>query len=191
VSAGRPTIVLQTLDSQSGVDPLSVTIGYRRILVGAASYDPLTGIAVIPLPLTAPLLKPGTASIRMVSSDFEEAKNIETVGTSIMPNTRTASATLHVVAGTAVDWLVPAAGACLAKQQRLVVAASSTRQVREVRFSIDGKQAAVVRKGVAGLWGTTVGTAALRHGRHALVAVAVDRTGRSASERRIVSTCRK
>jgi minor extracellular serine protease Vpr len=191
VSAGRPTIVLQTLDSQSGVDPLSVTIGYRGILVGAASYDPVTGIAVIPLPSTAPLLKPGTARLRMVSSDFQEAKNIDTVGPSIMPNTRTASTELHVVAGTAVDWLVPAAGACLAKSQRLVVAAGSTRRVTAVRFIVDGKQKAVVHRSVAGLWGTSLSTTALRHGPHTLEAVAVDATGRSTSERRIVSVCRK
>ncbi len=168
VSAGRPTIVLQTFDSQSGVDPLSVTIGYRGVLVGATSYDPLTGIAVIPLPSTAPLLEPGTARLRMVSSDFQEAKNIDTVGPSIMPNTRTASTELHVVAGTAVDWLVPAAGACLAKSQRLVVAASSTRRITAVRFTVDGKQKAVVRRPVAGLWGSTLVTTALRHGRHTL-----------------------
>jgi len=191
VASGRPTIVLQTLDSQSGVDPLSVTIGYRGVLVGATSYDPLTGIAVIPLPSTAPPLAPGTAQLRMVSSDFQEAKNIDTVGPSIMPNTRTASTKLHVVAGTAVDWLVPAAGACLAKSQRLLVAASSNRRVTSVRFTVDGKQKAVVHRAAAGLWGTHVATTALQHGRHTLEAVAVDSSGRSVSERRIVSACRK
>ncbi|HVP74870.1 MAG TPA: S8 family serine peptidase [Gaiellaceae bacterium] len=190
VAAGRPTIVLQTFDSQSGVDPFSVTIGYRGALIGATSYDPVTGVAVIPLPETAPLLEPGTAPLRMLSSDFQEAKNIDTTGPAIMPNTRTASTRLDVVAGTAVDWLVPAAGACLAKSQRLLVAASSTRRVTTVRFTMDGKQKAIVRRPAAGLWGTTLNTAALPRGRHTLEAVAVDASGRSVSERRIVKVCR-
>ena len=190
VAAGRPTIVLRTLDSQSGVDPLSVTIGYRGVLVGATSYDPLTGIAVIPLPSTAPALEPGAVRLRMVSSDFQEAKNIDTQGPQIMPNTRTASTELHVVAGTAVDWLVPAAGACLATGQRLLVAAGSTRRITAVRFTVDGKLKAVVHRPTAGLWGTKLGTTTLRRGRHTLEAVAVDTSGRSVSERRIVSVCR-
>ena len=191
VAGGRPTIVLQTSDSQSGVDPLSVTIGYRGVLVGAISYDPVTGIAVLPLPSTAPLLKPGTARLGMVSSDFQEAKNIDTVGPSIMPNTRTVSTKLHVVAGTAVDWILPAAGGCLAKSQPLVVAASSTRHLTAVRFIVDGKQKAVVRKSAAGLWGTTLSTTALPDGKHTLAAIAVEAGGRSVAEQRIVSVCRK
>src|SRR5262249_49792369 len=35
VSAGRPTIVVRTTDLQSGVDPLSLVLGYGRVLVGA------------------------------------------------------------------------------------------------------------------------------------------------------------
>ena len=81
VAGGRPTIVLQTFDSQSGVDPLSLTIGYHGVLIGATSYDPVTGIAVFPLPASVPPLKAGTARLRMVSSDFQEAKNVDTVGT--------------------------------------------------------------------------------------------------------------
>ncbi len=60
-----------------------------------------------------------------------------------------------------------------------------------MRFTVDGKQKAVVGRAAAGLWGTTLGTAALPHGRHTLTAVAVDTSGRSVSERRIVSVCRK
>ena len=59
VAAGRPTIVVRSLDTQSGVDPLSLTIGYKGVLVGAASYDPISGIAVFPLPTSAPTLKTG------------------------------------------------------------------------------------------------------------------------------------
>jgi len=189
VSGGHPTIVLETRDAQSGVDPLSLTIGYRGILVGATTYDPDTGLAVIPLPANAPALEPATVRLSLVSSDYQEAKNVDTVGTAIMPNTRTASVRLHVVAGTAVDWLLPASGACVAKQQRLAVAASSTRGVKQVRFTIDGKRATVVRNGETGLWETTLSTAGLRRGKHTIEAVALDGAGRTTSARRIVKLC--
>jgi hypothetical protein len=189
VAAGRPTIVVRTLDSQSGVDPISLTVGYKGILVGATSYDPLSGVAVFPLPTTAPALSPGAVTFRFVSSDFQEAKNIDTVGPSIMPNTRFAHASLHVVSGTAVDWITPA-GACLEqKQQRLVVAASSTHHVSRVRFTLDGRQVAVVAHGSSGLWAATIQTSKLAKGRHTLVAVARDDKGGTASARRMVRLC--
>jgi hypothetical protein len=191
VAAGRPTIVLQTLDSQSGVDPISLTVGYKGILVGATSYDPLSGIAVFELPATAPQLVSGDVAFRIVSSDFQEAKNIDTVGPSIMPNTRFAHASVRVVSGTAVDWIAPT-GICLAqRQQRLVVAASSTRRVSRVRFTLDGRQVAVVRHGSSGLWAATIQTAKLAKGRHTLRAVATDTKGVTASARRMVRACPK
>jgi minor extracellular serine protease Vpr len=190
VSGGHPTIVLESHDSQSGVDPLSLTIGYHGILIGATTYDPVTGLAVFPLPASTPALRPGRMRLSLVSSDYQEAKNVDTVGTSIMPNTRTASSRLRVVAGTAVDWLLPTGAACLAKRQQLVVAASSARGIERVLFAIDGKRAAVVRKGASGLWRATVSTARLARGRHTIQATAVDRAGRSASTQRIVRLCR-
>jgi minor extracellular serine protease Vpr len=185
VSTGRPILFLQTRDAQSGVDPLSITIGLRGALVGAAAFDPVTGIAVVPLSNSSQPLQPGTTSLRLSSSDFQEAKNVDTAGTSIMPNTRTISVRLQVVRGPAVDWLLPAPQACLSG--RLEVAASGTRVVR---FEVDGKRVAVVRRGSQGIWSATVRTSTLAHGRHVLTAVAVDAHGRSASARRIVRVCR-
>jgi minor extracellular serine protease Vpr len=191
VAAGRPTIVLRSLDSQSGVDPISLTVGYHGILVGAASYDPVTGVAVFPLPATAPALEGGAVKLRFVSSDFQEAKNIDTVGPSIMPNTRFAQASVTVVAGTAVDWIAPVANACLEQKQRLVVAASSTRHVSLVRFTLDGRRVAVVRHASSGLWSANVPASKLAEGRHTLRAVASDNKGAMASARRIVRVCHK
>ena len=191
VAAGRPTIVLRSLDSQSGVDPVSLTVGYHGILVGAASYDPVTGVAVFPLPATAPALESGAVKLRFVSSDYQEAKNIDTVGPSIMPNTRFAQASVTVVAGTAVDWIAPVANACLEQQQRLVVAASSTRHVSLVRFTLDGRRVAVVRHASSGLWSANVPASKLAKGRHTLRAVASDSKGAMASARRIVRVCHK
>jgi minor extracellular serine protease Vpr len=185
VSAGRPILVLQTRDAQSGVDPLSITIGLRGVLVGAAAFDPVTGIAVVRLPSSSEPLEPGTTSLRVSSSDFQEAKNVDTAGTSIMPNTRTISVPLHVVRGPAVDWLLPGPQACLAG--RLEVAASGTQAVR---FELDGRRVAVVRRGSQGIWSTTVRTSTLARGRHVVTAVALAANGRSASARRIVRVCR-
>jgi minor extracellular serine protease Vpr len=191
VAAGRPTIVARSLDTQSGVDPLSLTIGYKGVLVGAASYDPISGIAVFPLPASAPTLKTGKITLGLESSDFEEAKNVDTTGTAIMPNTRFATAKLQVVAGVAVNWLVPETQACLVKSQRLVVVASSTGAVKSVRFAVDGRTVAVAKKGAAGVFGATwKGSAAAKHGKHSLTATAVDGGGHTGSAQRLVVSCK-
>jgi len=189
VSAGRPTLVFRTLDSQSGVDPNSLTIGYEGILVAAAAYDPVSGLAVFPLPQQAPALKPGTVRTQMLSSDYQEAKNIDTVGPSIMPNTRFDLVKMRVVRGVAVDWLAPATRACVAPKERFVVAASAPRRIGTVRFAIDGKRVAVVRTSDQGLWGATVSTRRLAAGRHTATAVAAAGKGRAASERRTFFVC--
>jgi hypothetical protein len=115
----------------------------------------------------------------MMSSDFQESKNVDTQGSKIMPNTRTAGASMHVVAGVAVDWL-------LTQCRRLEAAAGSPARVRSVRFDIDGRRVATVRHGVGGIWSASV---RLARGRHVLVATAVDARGRAAAARRIVGTC--
>ena len=73
----------------------------------------------------------GTVELRLVASDFQESKNIDTVGPSIMPNTRSTRVRVRVVAGNGRrrGSSLPS-GACLAKEQELTVAASSTAQVR-------------------------------------------------------------
>jgi hypothetical protein len=186
VSAGRPTLVVRTLDAESGVDPSSITVAYHGALVGASEYDPDTGVAVFPLPGAAPALKRGRVRMKLVSSDFQESKNIDTVGADLLPNTRSTAVRVQVVAGPAVTWVTP--GSCVATRQRLVVAASSIARVKKVRFSIDGKRAGAAVKGRAGLW-SALGRR-LGPGTHRLEAVVVDAAGRTASARRIVPLCR-
>ena len=187
VSAGRPTLVLRTFDTQSGVDPSSLTIGYEGILVAAAAYDPSTGIAVFPLPETAPALHAGATNMRMLSSDYQEAKNIETVGPNIMPNTRTGGAKLHIVTGPAVDWLLPGAGACGPALQSLTVAASAPGKVSSVHFAIDGKRRVAAHQIDRGVWTATV---SLSKGKHSVVATAVGATHKTAVQARTVRVCR-
>jgi hypothetical protein len=187
VSAGRPTLVFRTLDSQSGVDPGSLAIGYKGALVGASSFDRASGLAIFALPSQVSALHAGSVTTGMVSSDFQEAKNIDTIGPSIMPNTRALVTKLHVVAGTAVDWLLPTAGVCGQAKQPLIVAASGPGGVSSVRFFVDGKRRAIVHRGVAGLWFTNV---SLSKGTHTIVATAVAAKGKKASARRTLHTCR-
>jgi subtilisin family serine protease len=186
VAAGRPTLVLRVRDSQAGVDPSSLTIGYDGDLIGASAYDPNDGVAVFPLPGAAPKLAAGTVDLRLVASDFQEAKNIETIGPSITPNTRSTRVRVRVVSGTAVDWIVPRTGACLAKNQELTVAVSSTHPVSAVRFLLDGRKIAAGRR-AGGLWSTRMSSTRTKLGRHTLVAVA----NGVASARHIVRTCHR
>mgnify|MGYP003915790287 FL=1 len=179
VTAGRPTLVFRTTDAQSGVDPNSLTIGYRGNLVGTETYHRATGLAIFVLPESVPTLQPGGVRLRMISSDYQEAKNVDTEGARIMPNTRTRTVTLHVVSGVTVNWLVGACG-------QLEVAAGSPLGVTAVRFSVADRVVATVRRGVHGVW-----TAAPRlpRGAHVVVATAVDGSGRTAVATRIVRAC--
>jgi len=179
VTAGRPTLVFRTTDAQSGVDPRSLTLAVGGGLVAVGTYRRATGLAIFPLPNGVSPLRPGTTRVRMMSSDFQESKNVDTQGSKIMPNTRTAGASMQVVSGVAVDWL-------LTQCRRLEAAAGSPARVRSVRFDVDGRRVATVQHGVGGIWSASV---RLTHGRHVLVATAVDAKGRTATARRIVGTC--
>jgi hypothetical protein len=179
VTAGRPTLVFRTTDGQSGVDPSSLTIGYRGTLVGTDTYRRGTGLAIFVLPESVPALELGRLRLRMISSDFQEAKNVDTEGPQIMPNTRTRTVTLRVVAGVTVNWL-------RATCRRLQVTAGSPQRVAVVRFSVDGRVVAASRHGVHGVWSATT---TLPRGTHAVVATAVDASGRHAVATRMVRTC--
>jgi hypothetical protein len=179
VATGHPTLVFRTTDSQSGVDPSSLTLGYEGRLIAVDSFDRATGVATFRLPASAPVLRAGTLRVTMLSSDYQEAKNVDTVGPSIMPNTRRATAVVRVVARTALDWLVPSSG-CVGRHQLLLVAASSPTGVHGVRFAIDGRSAGRAHE-AHGLWRATV---TLGPGRHVLTA-----RSRTVSSIRTVHTC--
>ena len=59
----------------------TLTIGLQGALIGATSYDRTTGIALFPLPHDVSLT-PGTLDVHVVASDYQESKNIDTVGPS-------------------------------------------------------------------------------------------------------------
>jgi hypothetical protein len=188
VSAGRPTIVTRAVDAGAGVDPLSLVIGYRRALVGAAFYDPVSGVAIFPLPTAAPTVRKGRTRLLMSASDFQETKNVNTSGNNIMPNTAFRYVRLHAVRGPALTWVLPRAGACVAKSTRLVVVASSSSPMRSVRFLDGRRRVAVDRAGVEGLF--AVSWSSHRRGRHVLHAIGRDARGHTVHSARVVRVCR-
>ena len=189
VAAGRPTLVARIFDDKSGVDPLSLVIAYRRILLGAAAYDPISGFAVFTIPANAPKLVAKKTPAILVSSDFQETKNVNTSGPDAMPNTSYTAAPLTVTKGPAVTWLLPDRNQCVAKTARLLVAASATAAISGVRFYDGKRRIATVTRGPAGLYATDWKTGGKKAGKHVLRAV-VSAEARSVSAERVVRLCR-
>ena len=196
VAAGRPTIVARVLDvmrpkgATSGVDPSSIVLGYRGALVDASSYDRVTGIAVFALPRDAPRIRRGRTRVRLVAADFQEAKNVSSPGGSVLPNTRFERVTITGVRGAALTWLTPGVRRCVGRRVRLTVAASSTTQIRQVRFFDRRRLIGASRRGVAGIHSITWRRSRrTRPGRHLLRAVVVARGRTRASAERIVRVC--
>jgi hypothetical protein len=193
VAAGRPTIVTRALDLQSGVDPLSLTIAFGRVAVGAAAYDPISGFAVFPLPADAPALNTGTTPLIFVAGDFQEDKNVDQAGqiSSILPNTTFIAAKLKVVNGPALTWLSPELGQCVSGRTRLLVVASATKKIRHVRFLADGRPISTVTRDTVGLYGTTWSPRGLARGKHRLQAIITDAGGTTAVANRVFKICKK
>jgi minor extracellular serine protease Vpr len=189
VSAGRPTIALRILDLGAGVNPYSLVIGYGRILVGAAVYDADSGIALFPLPGTAPALRAGKRQLSASAADFQEAKNVDSVGDDLLPNTAFAQGAITVVNGPTVTCLAPEIRVCAPARTPLLVLADSNRNVRSVRFLLGRKPIATVRRGTAGLYSATWRRGGAAKGRHTLRAVVTDARGRTATAERVVRVC--
>jgi len=189
VTAGRPLIVAGALDAQSGVDPLSLTIGYKGALVGASQYDPTSGLTVFGIPDTAPALKPGKVAVTFQASDYQEAKNINTVGDALMPNTSFLTKDITVVDGPTVSWIGPPANACALKHDQLTVIADSTKKVKDVVFTENGKRIGVDKGSLVQVYSHTWNTTKLKKGKHLVVATVEDAAGRKASSGRIIRIC--
>jgi hypothetical protein len=126
----------------------------------------------------------------MQASDYQEAKNINTVGDAIYPNTAFKQVRLTVVNGPALSWIEPPAASCALKSDRLVVVASSTKKVKSVTFTDDGRRVGVDRTGPGGIFSIAWKTGSLKKGKHHLVATIVDATGRTAAAGRDVKVCK-
>jgi minor extracellular serine protease Vpr len=190
VAKGRPTIVARVTDAGAGVDPLSLVIAYRGMLVGAALYDPTSGIAIFPLPEQAAKLPAGRTRAVLSAADFQESKNVNGVGDNILPNTAFRPVSITGVTGPAVTWVSPPENQCVSKTVALVVVAGSSQRVRSVRFDVDGKQIGLVRRGVSDVYTGTWQTRFALRGRHVLTATATDAGGRTFSATRTLRVCR-
>ena len=189
VTAGRPLLAAYVRDRGAGVDPLSLVVGYKNVLLLAALYDPSTGLVVWLLD-GAPKIKLGKRSVLVVASDYQESKNVDQAGTNILPNSVFRHVRLRVVKGPVVTWLLPRRNACVGKHAGLIVAAGSTRGVRSVAFFDGRRRLSVQRQGID-LFGMTWKSGKAHHGRHVLRAVVTDRREKHAQARRIVRVCRK
>jgi hypothetical protein len=189
VTAGRPLIVAQVLDTQSGVDPLSLVFAYDRVLIGASLYDPASGLVVFGLPPQAPSLDVGRTKSIVAASDYQEAKNINTVGDALMPNTAFLQATLRVVDGPTVSWLEPPSRACALARGQLFVVADSTAEVRTVVFH-DGRRLIGSAVGAGSVYSKRWRTTGLKRGVHHVTATVIDTRGRAATATRAIRVCR-
>ncbi len=190
ITAGRPLIVGEAADLQSGVDPLSLVLNYNNALVGASLYDPFSGLIVFGIPDAAPKFKPGTTRAIVSASDYQEAKNINTVGNDIYPNTNFKLVKLTVVDGPTVTWIDPPAHVCALKNDRLLVVADSTKKVKEVVFTDNGKRVGVDKNGSGGVYSVPWKTAKLKKGSRHLVATVIDAAGHKAAAGRVLRICK-
>jgi minor extracellular serine protease Vpr len=190
VTAGRPTIVARVIDKGAGVDPLSLVIAYRGVLVGAALYDPTSGLAIFPLPQQASAIPKGRTRAILSASDYQESKNVNSVGDDILPNTAFRPVGITGVSGPALTWVSPTENQCVGRTAGLLVVASSTKRVRSVRFFVDGKQIDIDRNGAADLFSGSWTTRLASAGKHELRAVATDAGGRTLAATRHVKVCR-
>jgi subtilisin family serine protease len=189
VSSGRPTLALRVVDLDAGVDPFSLVIGYGRVLVAAAAYDPDSGIALFPIPQDAPALKAGKPRLDASAADFQEAKNVDSVGDELLPNTAFASGPIAVVNRPTVTWIAPETSECTGRRTRMVVLADSNLAVRSVRFFQGRKPIATVRRGGAGIYGANWNRGGAAKGRYTLRAIVTDAKGRKAEAQRVVRVC--
>ena len=190
VTAGRPMLAARVTDRGSGVDPLSLVIEYRpQVLLGAALYDPSSGLALFPIPRTAPAFKVGKFRGAAQAADFQETKNVDQIGPNILPNTTTKRVRFVATKRPTITWLLPLGTSCVRGRTTLAVAAAAPAKVNAVRFFDGKKRVATVRRGTAGLY--AAGWASRRAGRglHRLRAV-LDYRGGHAQAKRTVRVCR-
>jgi hypothetical protein len=187
VNAGRPLVVAQALDAGSGVDPLSLTLNYRQALVGASAYDPTSGLAAFLLPQGAPPLTRGTTHAILFANDYQETKNVSSVGGDLYPNSAFQRATMKVVTGPVVTWVLPQGAGCQPRTVHVAAAGGSTAATARVVFRDGRRTIARLHRNALGLYSATLHAA---KGVHRLTVTLVDADGRAAKASRRLVACR-
>ncbi|MGZ4257084.1 MAG: S8 family serine peptidase [Gaiellaceae bacterium] len=190
VTTGRPALAAIVKDRGSGVDPTSLVLGYRGILLQAAFYDPGSGLALWLLD-GAPKIPAGKTPAIAVGSDYQESKNVDQAGANILPNTAFERLRLHGVNRPTVSWLLPGRNACVAKTETLIVSAGSPHRVKTVAFYVGHHRISTDKGGFFGLYAAVWRAGKAAHGRHVLRAVVTDRKGAHAQARQLVRVCRR
>ena len=186
VSAGHPVVVAQAYDGGSGVDPLSLAFNYRQVILGANAFDPVSGLAIFSIPSAAPPLKAGTTRSILFANDYQETKNVNSVGGNLFPNSTFQPARLKVVAGPAVTWLLPLGG-CSPHAVPLLAVGSSTVRTAHVVFANGRRTIARLPRSALGVYETTWHAP---KGVHKLTVTLIDAKSRRASATRRVDVCR-
>jgi hypothetical protein len=189
VASGRPTIAFRATDAQSGVDPFTVAIGHEFSIISASQFDPRTGIAVVAFPRQANRLAPGRVTIRLIASDYQESKNVNTEGNDALPNTARRAVRMRVVRRPTVTWLAPEQRACVSGRAQLEVVSSSPSAISSVGFFVGSRQIARIRRGASGVFSATWNTAGARKGTQTLHAIVSDTAGRETGAARRVRVC--
>ena len=189
VTAGRPTVAVQITDTGAGVDPFSLAFNYGNTLVGAAAFDPFSGIALFPLSTAAPLIRAGRPRVVFQGSDYQESKNANTYNRELMPNTRIFPTRLRVVRKTTLTWLTPVPRGCVSRPTPLLVVAGSPRTIGSVRFFDGKRRIGLDRRGVAGLYSMIWKSGRAKRGVHTLRAV-VRAGGARLEAKRTIRVCR-
>jgi len=184
---------VEQTDIVSGVEPLALQLLFgpaaRGLSVGATTFDPATGIVAFSIPREAFPIDSGPQFMRIVASDFQESKNINTESDSPLPNTKIQGLRAEAVNGPTITWITPEQGRCLAPRQKLLVVANDTVAISSVGFFDGNREIGRVRKNVAGLYEMTWGTSGKRKGAHVLTATVSDVRGREAEARRTGRIC--
>jgi hypothetical protein len=143
------------------------------------------------LPQEAPALKAGKRAAIIQASDYQEAKNINTVGNDIYPNTAFQQSRLTVVNGPTVTWIEPPARDCALRNDELIVVGGSTRKVKQVVFTVGKRRIGVDRVGSGGIYAVPWNTTRLKKGttQH-LVATLTDASGNKVAAGRALRICR-
>jgi hypothetical protein len=126
----------------------------------------------------------------LIASDNQEAKNVNTIGANVLPNTNYRGAKIAVVNKPTVTWLVPRNNACVSATTRLVVVAGSTKKLRNVVFRADTKRLASKKADGAGLAFTDWKAKQAKKGKHVLRATVRDAAGRTVTAVRRVRVCK-
>jgi minor extracellular serine protease Vpr len=190
VTAGRPLLAARVTDAGSGVDPLSLVIQYRpRVLLGAALYDPSSGLALFPIPRSAPPVRRGLFKGAALAQDNQETKNVDQIGANVLPNTTIKRVNLRGTRRPAVTWLLPLGTSCVKGRTPLAVAASAGAKITAIRFFDGRRLIRTVRRGTVGLYTATWQSRRAKRGPHKLRVVVSSRGG-SALARRNVRVCR-